>query len=169
MGKALTVNDLIIHLVECGYRYCKPKCQTWKSAFIFRHEDSVLCILFRKNGIDLRYYEKYLNEISIDKKNILSMLGGELYKNHYNESSTLITQKIKAISSCFVKGRIMNEMKTEDGRSYLLNPEYQNIREKSKEEFNNYRQQLKDDKDWRDICDYVSEDCGGYWGDGVWS
>lgn len=63
----------------------------------------------------------------------------------------------------------MNEAKTEDGRSYLLNAEYQNIREKSKKNFNDLSTKLKDDKDWRDIYEYVEKDCGGYWGEGVWS
>lgn len=169
MEKALTTKDLIIHLVEHGYRYCKPKCRTWKSVFIFRYKNSVLCILFRKNGIDIRYYEKYENGISIDEKNTISMLGGKLYKNHYNESSNLITQKIKVISNCFTNGRIMDEIIIQDGRSYLLNPEYQNIKDESKENFNKKREQLKDDKDQRGLMDYLHNDCGGYWGDGVWA
>lgn len=133
MKKTLTSKDLIIYLVESGYRYHKPKCRTWKLAFILEHTNSALCILFRKNGIDLRLYEEYKNEISIDENNQISMIGGKLFRNHYNESNNLITQKIKVISSCFTNGRIMDEIKTEDGRSYLLNPEYQNIRENSKD------------------------------------
>lgn len=97
------------------------------------------------------------------------MLGGKLYKNHYNESSNLITQKIKVISNCFTNGRIMDEIIIQDGRSYLLNPEYQNIKDESKENFNKKREQLKDDKDQRGLMDYLHNDCGGYWGDGVWA
>jgi hypothetical protein len=137
MEKALTTKDLIMHLVESGYRYRKPKCRTWKLAFILRHTNSVLCILFRKNGIDLRLYEQYKNEISIDKNNQISMVGGKLFRNHYNESSNLITQKIKVISSCFIKGRIIDEIRIQDGRSYLLNAEYQNIKEKYKDDLDN--------------------------------
>ena len=101
MKKTLTSKDLIIHLVESGYRYHKPKCRTWKLAFILEHTNSALCILFRKNGIDLRLYEQYKNEISIDENNQISMIGGKLFRNYYNESNNLITQKIKVISSCF--------------------------------------------------------------------
>ncbi len=169
MKRGFSYKGLMIHLIECGYRNCKPKCRTWKSAFVFRHENSVLCVLFRKNGIDLRHYEIYTNEISIDKYNNLSMLGGILYKNHFNESVNLITQKIRVISSCFTKGRVLNEMRVEDGRSYLLNPKYQHIKELSRIKFNEKCEQLKEDKVSSDISRYVREECGGYWGDGVWS
>lgn len=169
LKETLTCKDLTLHLIQCGYRYCRPKCRTWKSAFVFKQEDTVLCILFRKNGIDLRYYVSYTNEISIDKYNNLSMVGGELFKNHFNESNNLITQKIKVIGSSFTKGRIMDEMRTEDGRSYLLNPNYKDIKETSKEEFTKLQTLLKDRKDSKDISDYVRDECGGYWGDGIWS
>lgn len=167
--KVLSYKDLVIHLVECGYRYCKPKCRTWKSAFVFRHENTVLCILIRKNGIDLRYYASYANEILIDKDNNLFMVGGELFKNHYNESSNLLNPKIKVISSCFTKGRVMDEMRTEDGRSYLLNPKYKKLKEASMKKFTERWIQLKEDKDRKEISVYLHDDCGGYWGDGVWS
>lgn len=164
MKRGVRCKDLMIHLIECGYRYCKPKCRTWKSAFVFRNENSVLCVLFRKNGIDLRYYSIYTDQITIDKYNNLTMHGGELYKNHFNESGNLITQKIKVISSCFTKGRVLDEMRVEDGQSYLLNQKYKNIQDSSRDRFNATYNRLIEDKNWRGI----SEDCCGYLGDDVW-
>jgi hypothetical protein len=174
--KHMSCEDLKIHLIARGYIKVKPKCRTWQSAYIFRRDNAVLCILFRKNGIDMRYYASYKNEMFIDRTNHLVMAGGELFKNYFNESRNLITKKIKIVSSYFITGRIMDEMRIEDGRSYLLNPKYQCIKEISKTEFiersENAREayeRRKNDRDWRDICTYVEEDCGGYWGDGVWS
>lgn len=168
MGKALTVKDLIIYLVKHGYRYCKPKCRTWKAAFVFKHENSVLCVLLRKNGIDLRYYENYKDEVSISKDNFISMAGGQVFRNHYNESSNLINKKIAVIASCFTSGRVLDEIRIEDGRSYTLSAEYKTIRDESKKKFEEKKERRQEAKEWSDISEYVREDCGGYWGDDVW-
>ncbi len=164
----MTVKDLIIHLIESGYRYLKPRSRTWKSAYIFKHQDSVLCILFRKNGIDLRYYEKYSTGIHIHQGNFVTMSGGEIFRNYYNESNNLITQKIKVIAGCFANGEILNALRSQDGQSYLLNRKYQSIRENSKKEFKEEYMRLQDVKAWKGIVDLVREDSGGYWGDGRW-
>jgi hypothetical protein len=166
--KALTSKNLMRHLAKCGYRRYRPRCSTWKSAYILWRENFALCILFRKNGIDIKYYENYKDKITIDSDNRASMLGGKLFRNHYNEAPILITEKIRAISSDFANGEISDAIYNEDGRSYLFNEKYQSIRDKSQEKYLEKFNQLKDDKDWRGICDYVANDCGGYWGDGVW-
>jgi hypothetical protein len=159
----MTTKDLIFHLTISGYRYFKPKCTIWKYAFICKHGDSILCVLFRKNGIDLRYYERYTGGLSVDKQNRLSMIGGEIFRNHFNESSALITKKIKEISGCFTRGRCIDSMRIEDGRSYLLNENYQSIRSKSKESFNKKREALIEASNNRTISEYMVG-FGEYWG-----
>lgn len=167
MSKTLNSKNLIMHLIKYGYRYCKPKCNTWKSAFIFKYQNSLICILFRKNGVDIRYYDKYNNEILIDEHNNMSMHGGELFRNHYNESHTLINNKIKAICADFTKGLIAEEIRIQDGRSYLLNAEYKNIREESKKKFYEKYNELKENASWRGVIESMRES-GGYLTDGIW-
>lgn len=162
-NKIASTNDLFIHLIKRGYQYYKPQSSTWKSAFVFRLETSVLCILFRKNGIDLRLYENYQQGISIKNRNIISMQGGEIFRNHYNESNNLILLKIKIIADCFAGGRPIPEIRIEEGKSFTLNEKYQSIREKSKEYFDNEYDRLKAAKNSRQVSEYMRE--SGGWND----
>jgi len=168
MSNALTTKDLIIFLVTHGYQYYKPACKTWQFAFIHKQGQNLLCVLLRKNGIDLRLYENYRGGVSIDSEKRISMRGGLIYRNHYNESKNHINQKIKVVTSCFTKGTINEALRTEDGRSYLLNPNYEQIRKSSRTAYQKMRSEIREKQEWADILDYVREDLGGYWGDGQW-
>jgi len=163
-----SATDLFVSLVKLGYRYCRPASRTWSSGFILKRDASVLCVLFRKNGIDLRLYESYKGEISIDSRNVAYISGGELFRNHYNESDNFIHLKVATIASCFAAGTLREELRTQDGRSYRLNPKYEGIRKRAKEAFQRRDQDLRDAANDRAIWEYISEDCGGYMGDGEW-
>ncbi len=139
-----STTDLFVLLVKSGYRYCKPASRAWSSALIRRQGESVLCILFRKNGIDLRFYESYKGGIVVNSKNVASISGGDLYRNHYNESSNYIVMKVAAVALSFSKGVIREELCTHDGRSYKLNPRYPCIRDKSREEFQLASERMQD-------------------------
>ena len=162
----LRADALFISLVKYGFQYFKPASSTWKSTFVMRKGKTVLCILLRKNGIDLRFYEDYKGGIFIKDDRSIAMSGGALFRNHYNESNALINRKIALIASSFAKGKVLDSIQEEDGRSYLLNPKYPNIQAAARERFHEKAERMREDKDWRDICKYVADECGGYWGDG---
>lgn len=168
MSKALNATDLFILLVKLGYRYCKPASRTWSTGFVLKHNESVLCILFRKNGVDLRYYEKYKKGIAIDLRNVAQISGGALFRNHYNESENFIHLKVATIASCFSVGTVREELRIQDGRSYRLNPKYKTIREKSEYKFQQRYEEMREAVDQRAIWEYITEDCGNYLGDGDW-
>lgn len=92
-------------LIYLGYRYCEPKSSTWHSALILEKSNSMLCILMRRNGIDLRYYEKYNNELSINN-NIVSFVGGEVYRNNYYKNSFLVHKNILSIAREFANAKL---------------------------------------------------------------
>jgi len=133
-----------------------------------RQGESVLCVLFRKNGLDMRFYESYGGEIFVDSKNVASISGGELYRNHYNESENFIVMKVATVAFCFSKGIVRDELRTQDGRSYKLNQRYQVIREHSSEAFQRRSQEMREAAEQRSIYKYIRDDCGGYMGDGQW-
>lgn len=168
MRNIRTASELILFLVKLGYRYCKPAARTWSSAMVMKRDASVLCVLFRKNGVDLRYYERYNGEIRIDARNVGHILGGMLVRNHYNEADNFIHLKVAVIASCFSTGTLREELWAQEGRSYRLNPKYQRIREESRERFEQRSQEMRDEADERGLWDYLREDCGGYLGDGDW-
>lgn len=172
MEKALKTKELIKHMLRCGFHRYKPACFTWDAAFILKRDKAVLCVLIRKNGIDLRFYENYNRNIKINQSNLILMRGGKIYRNHYNESNNLITQKIKIITSRFSVGKISDEITIEDGRSYLLNKNFSRIKQDSKSRYlarqEKWKVERQDARDWRGIVAYVRDDCGGYWGDGQW-
>ena len=152
LQKPLTLNGLIVHLVMCGFQNYKPLSSVWKMAFIKRKNQSVLCVLIRKNGIDLRYYSNFNDEIRIIDKNKMSMSGGEIYRNHYNESKNLITQKISNIASSFSNGKVHGKLKTEDGRSYMLNLNFATIKYNSEKKWHLKKQEfakIKSEGIWR--------------------
>ncbi|RYH69867.1 MAG: hypothetical protein EON54_02015 [Alcaligenaceae bacterium] len=167
--KRMSRQDLFVHLIKRGYRYSMPVAQTWDSALLYKYEKSVLCVLLRKNGVDLRYYKDYTGGISIDSKNHVSLRDGKLIRNHYNESSVFVNVKIASVASYFARGLIKDEINVEDGRSYRLNPRYQSIREKSQTIFEDQYKKLVADKLERGIWDYINNDNGGYLGGGEWA
>jgi hypothetical protein len=166
--KPLNLKDLIIFLVKLGFRYYKPLSRTWNMAFVLKKNQEVLCILIRKNGIDLRHYGNYNSEITIVGNTKISMHGGDVYRNHYNESKNLITKKIKVIASSFASGKFHDAIRTEDGKSYSLNPKFQAIKNRSIDRFQQQWERMVDAKNERSIQNYIREDCGGYLGDGEW-
>jgi len=166
--KPLNLKDLIIFLVKLGFRYYKPVSRTWNMAFALKKGPEVLCILIRKNGIDLRYYENYNSEITVIENTKISMRDGDVYRNHYNESKNLITQKIKVIASSFANGKFHDAIRSEDGRSYALNPNFQAIKNRSMDTFQEQWERMVEAKNDRQIARYIQEDCGGYLGGGEW-
>lgn len=75
--------QLFDFLIQRGFRFCKPRSSTWHSALIFWKNESALCVLFRKNGVDLRYFKECSNGILVDNNNTVSFSGGDLYRNNY--------------------------------------------------------------------------------------
>jgi hypothetical protein len=161
-------DDLIIQIVKLGYRYYKPVSSTWTDAFVLKQGEDVLCILMRKNGIDLRFYPKYTDGIQIiDGRNIATR-GGFLYRNHFYGSKNLITKKVRAIAGHFVRGEILDVMEVEEGFSYRLKPNFAEIKTSSRNQFWSTYDGLQEAKQQRGISSYIRNDCGGYLGDGEW-
>jgi predicted RNA-binding protein YlxR (DUF448 family) len=130
-------------------------------AFLLKREPSVLCVLVRKNGIDLRLYENYKEGILISNGNTVSMFGGKIFRNYYNESNNFILQKIKITTSSFANGVVMDEIRTKDGRSHTLNPNYKAIQEKSRERFEKKYQALINSKEIREVQQLMYEAWNG--------
>lgn len=166
--KPLTVDKLIIQLVKMGYRYYRPSSPTWSDALVLKQEEDVLCILIRKNGIDLRLYTNYSEGVSILDGRQISMLGGNLYRNHFYGSKTLITKKIWQIARNFTRGEILDTVREENGCSYRLKPNFEEIKSQAEDRFRRTYQEMLDAKQARQISDYIRDDCGGYLGNGEW-
>ncbi len=164
--KPFTVDKLIIYLVRTGYRYFRPLSLTWSIAFVYKKGDNVLCILIRKNGIDLRLYANYIEGVSIIEGRHIAMHGGELYRNHFYGSNTLITAKIANIASRFTRGDIPDTVKEKKGCSYRLKPNFAEIKSQSSDCFKDKYKKMIASKEARDISDYIRNDCGGYLGAG---
>lgn len=116
-SEPLRAEELRNELLRRGYRYCTPKATTWRSALIARHGASVLCVLFRKNGVDIRHYQEYKGEVSIDASNVASFVGGELFRNHY-KGSVRIHRHVLFVASEFMKGTLKRDQLP--GRQVLL-------------------------------------------------
>ncbi len=132
---ALSVKELALDLVLLNYRYYKPASSTWMMSFILKKEKMTLCVLFRKNGIDLRYYENINSEIALTETGMVHFRGGKIYRNHYNESQCVVTNKINKIAKAFAEGRVLSRLNIEDGRSYRRNPKFTETQRKSRERF----------------------------------
>lgn len=161
-------DDLIVQIVKLGYRYYKPASPTWTDAFVLKHGGDVLCILMRKNGIDLRFYPKYSDGIQIIDGRKIATRGGFLYRNHFYGSKNLITKKIRAIAGHFVRGEILDVMKVDEGSSYRLNPNFAQVKTRSRNRFWSTYHSLQEAKQERGISSYIRNDCGGYLGGGEW-
>ena len=159
----ITVQNLIYCLAMYGYQRFPTKCSVWTSAFVGFKNGANICFLFRKNGIDIRYYEKYQGGLSVDGKGRLSMHGGDIFRNHYNESDDLITLKIKYVANFFMRGIAVDFMKEESGQSFLLNPKYPEIRQLSERKFEKRREELISRSDDRSVSEAM-QGFGVYWG-----
>jgi len=89
-------------------------------------------------------------------------------RNHYNEAESLIHLKVEVIASCFAAGTLRDELFVQEGRSYRLNPRFENIRENARGNFEKRYQEMRDAAEAREISRYIREDCGGHIGDGEW-
>lgn len=161
-------DDLIIQLIKWGYRYYKPVSPTWTDAFVLKHGEDVLCIMMRKNGIDLRFYAKYSDGIQIIEGRKIATQGGVLYRNYFYGSKNLITKKIRAIAGYFLRGENLDAMKIEDGCTYRLKPDFGELKARSSNQFESTYQSLQEQKERRDISSYIRNECGGYLGEGEW-
>lgn len=147
IASSRSIEKLHIFLIKNEFRRFTPVCRTWNSVFALKKNSSALCILIRKNGIDIRLYSPYISGLYITKNEKIRMRGGRLYRNHYNQSGSLMIEKVRSIAESFVMGVIeWDEIQKEDGRSYLLNPEYRKIKSKSRHKFELKRIKLKSSK-----------------------
>jgi len=132
----IKTKDLIIKTVELGFLYFKPKSSTWRSAFIKRRGNEILCLLFRKNGLDFRYYENYDHGISLDEKKRITMIGGNIFRNHYNESKVILNHKALVIAEIFERGGdIYQLISKEEGIAYKNSILYQGYKNLYKETY----------------------------------
>ncbi|BAL23719.1 hypothetical protein [Azoarcus sp. KH32C] len=158
MKKALKLNDLMAHLLDCGFRRLKPKSNTWTSAFVLRVDNTVLCILTRKNGIDLRCYDNYKSGISITDGQYISMQGGSIYRNNFNESTNLITQKIYVIAKGFSKGKMHDAIRMEDGKSSAAIANIDKINRLLDIDSLTRKSELDESRDYADAIEFDAED-----------
>ena len=121
----LNVRELKSELKEIGFKMYYPIVSTWSESLIYRYDRSILCVLFRKNGVDFKLYKNYEKGLEVRDRNRISMVGGVIFRNHYNASEINIHDKILDIACSFVQGDVKeNDIKNEDGRSYKLNQSY---------------------------------------------
>lgn len=135
MSYPRTVDGLTLYLLKQGYRYYKPAGKTWHSALVYVGPTAALCVLFRKNGIDLRHYQNHCDEITVKEGNRISMRGGDLYRNHYNESKVFVIPKIGSIATQFLLGNTLEDLFIESGRSYRHNPAFSRIKKKARRRY----------------------------------
>ena len=159
---SLNVPELKAALKSIGFKSFYPVVTTWSDAFIYRYAESVLCVLFRKNGVDFKFYKHYQEGLKVRGRCRISMVGGEIYRNHYNSSQINVHDKILDVCSSYVNGEIReDDIRKEDGHSYKLNK--------------SYIENLKKDKDYcadddlRSALEGCEDGCGNiYLGDGVY-
>lgn len=142
-----TTGDLIVFLRKNKFEYYQPAAKTWHSALVGNKGKRVLCILLRKNGIDFRLYDNYKGGLSVNKNGHLIMNGGKIYRNYFNNSKSLLTLKASSIAEKFNRGILSNSITKEDGESYRNNENYEDIRKKSREEFEFRMNSLKENKE----------------------
>lgn len=81
-AEARKSHAVIVALLRQGYRYATPNSSTWSQALYREVDGSLLFVLFRKRGIDLRIFSSSLG-VAIDEANTVSFSGGVLLRMNY--------------------------------------------------------------------------------------
>ena len=157
-----SVSEAIDYIVRLRFKHYVPSCRTWYAGFVKENKKATLCILFRKNGIDFRLFGPGGEGIRIDENYRLCLSGGELFRNHFNRSSSFLLFKAMYVARDFVQGIVSERIWVEDGESYLECPGRSEIRRKSLEIFLERKQRLIEDKEYRWVSGYISQSRRGF-------
>lgn len=102
-------NQLILFLVRNKFEYIQTVSNVWNDAFKISLESKQLFILFRSNGVNIKYYDGTNGRYSI-KETQYSFKSGYRLNLPYNESSILIFSFIIQLISVFKMGGDVKHM-----------------------------------------------------------
>lgn len=75
---------VVVSLLRQGYRYALPKCTTWSDALYVERDGKWLFVLFRKNGIDVRFFDSAAG-VSFSPDSKVRLSGGLLLRMNYDD------------------------------------------------------------------------------------
>lgn len=100
--KPLKKNDFFIFLIKNKFEYIYTASNIWKDAFKLSINDNSLFILFRKNGVDVKFFDGSLGEFFLKSDKYGFKSGYKLsfnYEEHQQSIFYSITQIILAFKS----------------------------------------------------------------------
>lgn len=150
-------------LTRLGYEAYVPRTSSWQMAFAANNEAGCLIFLIRKHGIDFKIYDKP-EEFRLDEKGKLFTGGGEIVRNHFNESEVFVFDWVLDIASRFVTETPLDRSHlVGQGRPWSFH-RARSIRAKCLPQGEQGRREL------REIYDAISVGDGmdAYLGDGIW-
>lgn len=86
----------LLNLLKNGGGYIKTKSQTWTEGVILKKGDNTIFILFRKNGTDIKFFNKE-NGSFVEKNNCFSFIKGKCIRLNYRDNE----QVFKKASTAF--------------------------------------------------------------------
>lgn len=99
----MSKDKLFLFLIRNKFEYIQTVSNIWKDAFKLSIKSNHLFIFFRKNGVDIKFYDGTLGEYSI-KKEKYSFVSGYRLSLSYQESSMSIFYFIVQLVSVFNMG-----------------------------------------------------------------
>ena len=92
--------NLILYLIRNEAQYIKTKANIWQDAFVFQNRKAKMFILFRKSGVDVKYYDGTIGKFNVEQ-NIFSFESGKKLSLSYSKVSVSIFYFIVQLVSVF--------------------------------------------------------------------
>lgn len=105
----LDKSQLNIQLSELGFITYACAGKTYQLAFVAHNATYSLIILPRKNGVDLRLYDRKIDE-TFNIHGELTMKGGDIVRHNYISNSNLVHGTILSAAILFVNNLKMEEV-----------------------------------------------------------
>lgn len=99
----ITQDELRLYLYDVGATNYRTVASTWKNCLILDNGNEQLCVLFRPNGVDLKFFTNRSGIVFVDNKRV-KFNGGITCRNHYYQAEELVHKRCKKIVKKFLLG-----------------------------------------------------------------
>lgn len=113
----LDLKDFKLFLFESGAKSFSTACSTWRHCMVLeRFDGDRLFFLFRKRGLDIKYFAEDEDGVNLMAGDIISFSGGETYRYSYKTSIDNIHAKFFYIAKSFLSGSyVKSKLSSSDG------------------------------------------------------
>ncbi|WP_318470150.1 hypothetical protein [Photobacterium leiognathi] len=145
--------QFIDELIKLDFSQYKTKSKQWYGAYVLYNGKQVMCVLHRKNGVDIQVKTGNLDDcLELTEHGLLSISIDGLTRNFFNNSNCSLFDSVIYSAKCF-KNRIYDHNKIKPiGNSFFNDSTYVKQQRKNKARQLKRQNDIKELKDKLDIA-----------------